>query len=169
MSMLKSFRGGLFSCVHLLFVLILLATGFLAILSYFTPNIELRLIHLLLTCPNLLLIIGGFISFFALILLVGFFNTYKRRYFTIKMGASKVLVEGAIIQDYIKGYWKKVFPGESEDVEIIIHPGQMIEIVTKGITNVTQEIFDKIEDELGLILAKKLGYNREFLLTVTLP
>lgn len=166
--MLKSFRGSLFSCVHLLFVLILLATGVLAILSYFTPNIELNLIHLLLSCPSLLLIVGGFIAFFGLILLIGFLNIYKSRYYTIKMGASRVVVEEVIIEGYIKGYWQKIFPGEVEDLEIIIRPGQMIEIVTKSITSSNQEIFNKIQRELGLLLARKLGYDREFLLTISL-
>lgn len=94
-------------------------------------------------------------------------NMYKGRYFKIKMGASKVLVEESIISDYIKGYWKQIFPNEPANLEVIIHPKQTIEIVTHLTVDYSPELFSKIETELGLLLARKLGYTKDFLLTIT--
>lgn len=83
------------------------------------------------------------------------------------MGSSKVLVEEAIIQDYIKGYWRQIFPNEPSNLEVIIHPKQTIEIVTKFPNIVSEVILNKIQNELGVLLARKLGYEKEFVLTIT--
>ena len=125
--MLKNFRVGIFSLVHLLFVMLVLSAGTVLILSAFLPNIQNTLIHWLLHYPNLLFSVVLFISFFGLIIFFGFYNMYKPRYYKIKMGTSKVLVEEAIIKDYIRGYWRQIFPESEPDLEVIIHPKQTIE------------------------------------------
>ncbi len=165
--MLKNFRWGLFSVVHLLFVLLVLGSGILLTLSAYVANVQNVIIHLLLQFPNFLLSIGIFLSSLGLLLFCGFMNMYKARYFKIKMGTSKVLVEEAIISDYIKGYWKQIFPNDPINLEVIIHPKQIIEIVTNLSAQHSPELFSKIETELGLLLARKLGYTKDFLLTIT--
>ena len=164
--MLKNFRVGVFSIVHLLFVMLVLGAGVLLVLSAFLINIQNLAIHFLLQYPNLLFSAGLFLVFFGLVLFCGFYNMYKVRYYKIKMGASKVLVEEAIIQDYIKGYWRQIFPNETSNLEVVIHPKQTIEIVTKLQNKATEALLSKIENELGLLLAKKLGYEKEFVLTI---
>jgi hypothetical protein len=164
--MLKNFRGGVFSAIHLLFVMLVLGSGLLLLLSDFISNIQNIAIHFLLQYPNLLISIGLFLFFFGIVLFCGFYNMYKLRYYKIRMGASKVLVEEAIIQDYIKGYWGQVFPNEPHNLEIIIHHKQVIEIVTK-LPNVPKKpLLEKIQKELGLLLARKLGYEKKFILTI---
>jgi len=165
--MLKNFRWGLFSVVHLLFVLLVLGSGLLLTLSAYVANVQHVIIRLLLQYPHFLLSTGIFLSSLGVLLFCGFMNMYKGRYFKIKMGASKVLVEESIISDYIKGYWKQIFPNEPANLEVIIHPKQTIEIVTHLTVDYSPELFSKIETELGLLLARKLGYTKDFLLTIT--
>ncbi len=165
--MLKNFRTSIFSIVHFLFVLLVLGAGILLVLSSFLTNIQNLAIHFLLQYPNLLVSVGAFLVLFGLILFSGFYNMYRVRYYKIKMGASKVLVEEAIIQDYIKGYWQQIFPNELPNLEVVIHPKQTIEIVTKLQNQASTALFEKIQNELGLLLAKKLGYEKEFILTIT--
>jgi hypothetical protein len=164
--MLKSFRGGIFSAVHLLFVLLLISGGVLLILSAYMKNVQNNFIHLLLEYPDFLFSVGLGISFFGIILLFGFYSMYKQRYYQIKMGVSKVLVEENIIADYIKNYWEEVFPNQLADLDVIIQPKGVIEIITKFPNQNSEMFLEKIQNELGLLLAKKLGYQKEFILTL---
>lgn len=164
--MLKSFREGIFSVIHLLLVLILISGGVLLVLGAFMKNIQNSFIHILLQYPNFLFSIGVGILFFGLVLLFGFYSMYRPRYYEIAMGASKVVVEKNIIQDYIKNYWNEVFPNEKAELEVIIRPKGVIEIVTTA-KHYTSDLFlEKVQNELGVILKKKLGYEKKFILTL---
>ncbi len=164
--MLKSFRGGIFSAIHLLFVLLLISGGILLILGAYMKNVQNNFIHLLLEYPNFLFSVGVGLLFFGTILLFGFYSMYKPRYFQIKMGASKVIVEENIIQDYIKNYWKEVFPNEKPHLDVIICPKGVIEIITTSSHQNPDLFLQKIENELGALLKRKLGYEKEFILTL---
>lgn len=162
--MRKNFN--VFSVIHLLVVLLILSVGGLLVLSSYMLPIQNHLIHLLLNYPNFILATGLISVFVGAILFFGFYSMYKTRYYTIKMGTSKVFVEEAIIREYIRGYWLQIFPKDKAPIEVIIHPKQAIEVIATLSEPATSAIFEKVEKELGLLLARKLGYEKEFLLTI---
>jgi len=164
--MLKSFKEGVFSAIHLLLVLLLVSGGVLLILGSFMKNLQNSFIHILLAYPNFLLSIGIAIGFFGLVLLFGFYSMYKPRYYQIAMGQSKVLVEKNIIQDYIKNYWNEVFPTEKADLDVVIRSKGVIEIVTTSKNHTSPFFLEKVQNELGAILKNKLGYEGKFILTL---
>lgn len=83
------------------------------------------------------------------------------------MKGAKVVIEEAIIKEYVEGYWKEIFHIERPDLKVIIHPTQRLEIVTKlPKAGDPEEVLKRIENELGVLLARKLGYEKEFTLTI---
>lgn len=160
--MLKSFRSGVFSVVHLLFVLIVLSSGIFLLLGSLLINMQNMAIHWLLEYPNLIRSVGLFVFLSGIVLFFGFYLMYKGRYYKIEMQCAEALVEETIIQDYVKKYWKELFPDVR--LEVIIHPKQTIEIITK--LPKTAIDFSRIQNELGTLLARKLGYKKAFTLTI---
>jgi hypothetical protein len=67
----------------------------------------------------------------------------------------------------VTNYFKTLLPNENPPLEIIFHPKQKLEILTKLPEMGDKEILLKrIENELGVLLARKLGYKEEFILTL---
>ncbi len=153
--MLKSFSA---SVIHLLFVLLVISTGGLIILSALLGNLQNIAIHFLLQYPEMPLYFGVILMFFGLLLFSLFYQMHKGRYYKIKMG----LIKESIIQEYVQNYWRGLFPNDS--IEVILHSNQTIELVTNRIIT-TPEALEKIRVELGRVLRDKLGYRTEITLT----
>lgn len=85
------------------------------------------------------------------------------------MKAGKALIEESILRDYIQRYFQQLFPGQILDLEVVLGKGQVVEIISRipQKEENSEVLFETIRNELGTILAKQLGYEREFILTIT--
>lgn len=85
------------------------------------------------------------------------------------MQGSKTLIEEAVIRDYLTNYWKEVFPFHLVEFDLAFHFPQKLEIIAKLPEMPEEEkekLFSRIQNELGVLLARKLGYEKEFFLTI---
>lgn len=160
----------LFSAVHLIVSLFVVSVGvFLMALSY-APNFQ-ELIHRIMSENRLFFFyMGGGVSAMGVILLIGFYCMHRKSYYTLLMTPNKVFIEENILKEYVKEYWKNIFPGAVDDLEVVVSRDQKIEIITRCPSKREEgkELFERIENELGVLLARKLGYDKEFTLTITL-
>ncbi len=158
----------LFSCVHLTVTLLIIAFGLSLVVMPYAEGFRLSLAQFFATRPAFLFSLGLVIMGSGIFLLVAFFFMHKKRYFKVGMECGKALIEESIIRDYVFHYWESVFPQRVYDLEIVLG-GQKLEIIStlpKGVT-VSKELFEQIRRELGVILARRLGYEKEFILTIT--
>lgn len=159
----------LFSAVHLFMVLLILAFGVFFLVLQGSSVMRLRLEELLVgqgafftNIGVALLIIGG-------LLLFGLYQLNRQHYLTLKMSGSKVLIDEAIVRDYLRQYWKETFPHQEISSEVVMHLPQKLEIIV-DLPQMKEEekehLLSRMENELGVLLARKLGYEKEFFLTI---
>ncbi len=159
----------LFSIVHLFVVfLILLFGGFCFFLS---KSSEARV--------YLSLVIEGFSEgFFTLgvslvttgsLLLVGLYLLNKKSYIKYKMDSNKTLIEESIVEEYIQTYFQELFPKFDTQLEVVIHGPKNLEVIA-NFPNMEEKDHDRllhrVQNELGVLLARKLGYDKDFILTL---
>lgn len=81
----------------------------------------------------------------------------------------KTIIEEAIVEDYVKKYFKKIFPDRDVVLESRVDWPQHLEIVVRfpemGEKD-KEHLLKRIQNELGVILARNLGYKKEFYLTL---
>lgn len=85
------------------------------------------------------------------------------------MSCNKTIIEEAVIEDYVKRYFSELFPLQEVLSEIIIKGPQNLEVVAHfpDMTEKEKEdLLQRIQNELGVLLARKLGYEKDFFLTL---
>lgn len=159
----------LFSAVHLFVVLFILGVGVFFLLLPGSVAFRLALEQILVNEAAMLAKIGLVITFFGVLLLVGFYVLNRKKYITLRMNGSKTLIDEAIIRDYLSQYWKEVFPHHDIYSEVVLHFPQKLEIIAQ-LPSMREEdkehLLLRIQNELSVLLARKLGYEKEFFLTI---
>ena len=160
----------LFSAVHLIVTFFIIASGLLSMSLFFNQETRFRLAHMLENeGASLFFAVGVAVTFVGVMLLIGFYMMYRRRYYKIRMNCSKVLVDQSIVKEYVSDYWSKLFPGEKLFLDVAFGANQHLEVITQ-VPRLEKDqrelVFKRVENELGVILARKIGYEKEFVLTV---
>jgi len=158
-----------FSAIHLMMTMLVIVVGFSFLMIPFAPNFRMSVIELLCDKPKTLMVLGFGILSLGVALFVGFYNMHKKRYLKVDMGCTKTQIEEEIVREYVYNYWKSIFPEDKFDLEIILTRNQKIEIVTQipKTSKSFEEIFSRVRNELGVLLARQLGYEKEFSITIT--
>lgn len=156
-----------FSSIHLMVVLLILAVGFGLILESYVPSFRYGITLFLTESTKGPFIVGIVLWIMGILMLLGFYNMYRRKYYKLRLSCSKVLIEESIIEEYVKNYWQTIFPEKANELKVTIGPKQHIEIIAKLPEKEDLEsLLERIKNELGILLARKLGYEKEFTLTV---
>lgn len=163
----------LLSAIHFFVVLIVLSVGAFFLSIPYAPHVRVLLIDALLGETQSIMLFGYAILLLGVLLLTGFYAMYRRPYLQLEMEpkviGSEVTLELGLLRDYVEKYWKELFPENNLTTDIVIHANQEIELVAEMPDVPPLEhtvLLEKIEKELGELLAKNLGYNKDFLLTV---
>lgn len=158
-------RNLLFSAVHFFVIFLIFGVGALIFALPYADTFRMHVINGLLEPGENLLYIGGGVVVFGLILFILLFALNRRRYFQIEMKGATIEVEEKVICDCVLSYFHGVFPEQETVREVVIKGKSMIELFVTLPKQEEEEFFEKIEEELGGILARKLGYEAPFSLT----
>lgn len=159
-----------FSAIHLFVVMFIIVVGVSFFLLAKLPNFRVVVANRILEDPGFFLKLGSAISLFGLLLLTGFTVLNRKRYLKLKMGCSQTLIDEAIIRDYLKNYWKEVFPKQEVQSDVVLHFPGKLEIIAqlpKMKEKEKETLLTRVQNELGVLLARKLGYEKEFFLTIS--
>lgn len=161
----------LFSAVHLTVVLFVLSMGGLLLAMPYTPKMRYALADLLSNGSVVFFYAGWLVLSIGTLLLVGFYFLNRKRYFQVKMQCSKAFIDEEIIREYVSDYWKGLFKEQHSQVEVVVHPKQRLEIISQIPRTLNnddrEEVLGRIQNELGVLLARRLGYEDEFILTLS--
>ncbi len=115
----------------------------------------------------------GYIAVFALLLffllLTISWAMHKKRYVRMTMECDKVSIEKGVIEEYVHRYFQKEMPGKDPVYDIILGKENSLDIVLElhdFSLHEKEGFFSKVQFELGSLLARKIGYERPFTLTV---
>lgn len=162
----------LFSAAHFFVVFFVICLGCLFCAFPYAQQFRLSFIHFLQQEPETFQWIGGAILAFGGLLLLGFSLLNRRRFLRIQMGPAKTLVDEAIVQDYVQTYWKEKHPDDDVHVDVVVQKGETLEIIvpaSKDWEGKVEEHLEAVQNDLGDRLSRRLGYYREFYLTLSDP
>lgn len=159
----------IFSSVHLLVTLLIVALGLVLLIFPYAEPMRYALANFLLAWPGFFFSLGLFLVISGSFLMVAFYFLHRKRYYKLSLGCGQAAIDEAIIREYVLDYWRTLFPHQREEPEIVLTSGQRIEIITQLPKSVEDqsEIFERIKNELGVLLARRLGYKKDFILTIT--
>lgn len=163
-----SSRNLLFSAIHFFVVILLICIGLFLLGLAFLPQ-QKSLVMQLLQEEILLCLFGVLFLAVGIALFAIFFVFYRGQYLRFSMDRkARIDIDKALFQKRILDYWKNhVLPTvDSLEVEILV--GGRLEIIAPLPLLPPEEqekLLKKIEKDLGEILAREFGYEKEFTVT----
>lgn len=183
-------KNSLFSAVEFLIVVVVLMSGGFLMALPWAPAARFKLATFFAEQESFFLLLGAVIFFIGLILLIGFYSMNRKRFFQVEMKASEKqtlesigkphegsiasfatssLVAEDLILSILSVYWKALFPREELMTNVFIHRDQKIELIAEipKLEEETQKVLlEKVEKEIGALLSRQIGYEKDFLLTI---
>ena len=161
----------LFSAVQFLFVVGVLCTGSLFLALPYAPHVRVKLANFILEQGELFLPLGILLLSLGVALLIGFYWMYHRQYYKVQMKqpAYKTEIELELLRSSINASLKQLLPKERVTAELLLHPGQKIEVIAEFPRMPEEQhetVLEKLEEEVGKLLASQFRYEKEFFVTV---
>lgn len=156
----------LFSAVHFFVIFIIFGVGALFIALPHADHFRIQLVNVLIHPSNSCFVVGGTFIGFGALLFILLYLMNRRRYFQLEMKGAKIEVDEKVIRDSVSTYFKALFPGQNLVNDIAINGKSMIELIVSLPHEKEEDFLEKIEEELGGILARRLGYQNQLSLTV---
>ncbi len=153
----------LFSVVHLFVVVFVFSIGALLLGASYSMAFRISFVETVLEQPLLFTLLGGACTLLGFFLLIGFYAMHRRRYLTFEMNTNKTRIDESIVKDYVADYWNSQF--KRKVLDVVFHPKQKLEVIA-DLPDVEETTLKRVEDELSVLLARRLGYERDFQLTI---
>ncbi|MCP5490895.1 MAG: hypothetical protein H7A42_07275 [Chlamydiales bacterium] len=160
----------LFSAVHFFVILLILSLGGLLLALPYAETFRFQLAYYIYERPDLFKLIGAITLGFAVLLFLGFYLLNKRRFITVKMGPAMTQIDEKVVQDYVQDYWNEKQPSEEGVVDVVVQKGEILEIIVpipKNWEGEVEEHLVQLQNDLGDRLSRRLGYYKEFYLTLS--
>ncbi|MDJ0651600.1 MAG: hypothetical protein QNJ27_01100 [Simkaniaceae bacterium] len=154
-----------FSAVHFFVTFLIFGTGALFIALPYADYFRIQLVNMLIHPPNFCFAIGGALVGFGTLLFTVLYLMNRRCYFQLEMQGTKIKVDEKVIRDFVSTYFTTLFPGQNIVNAIAIKGKSMIEVILSLPQEKEEDFFEKVQEELGAILAHRLGYQNPFLFT----
>lgn len=145
-----------------------LLLGVIGIILPWSPNVRTELIMFILENSIAISLFGFVFLVLGITLLINLSSITKRRYYYVRGGQRAIIVDEAILQHYLESYWKELFPLHDVPHHLVIKKNKIRIIADLPYTETDERkpLLDRIQDELGDILNRVLGYSQELVLAV---
>ena len=90
-------------------------------------------------------------------------------YLALTMGKGDCLVDPVLVRGYLEDFWKKKFPDQDLSVDVSVSKDQKLEVFVEMPAFSVDEpgaFLEKAEGELCRILQSRIGYTRDFQLSL---
>ena len=158
----------LFSFIVALFFILF---GVISIILPWSPKLRTDLIEFILENSIALSLFGFGFLVIGLGFLISLYLSSKRQYYYLKTDDDSVLVDEAVIQQYLDSYWKQLFPEQTVYSRISIKKNKIK--IAAELPNVSEEerktLLERIQADIKEILKSVLGYNKECLISLSFP
>ena len=165
----KSVRNWFYSSLAFCTALVLLLLGVVGMVIPWLPAIKESLLRFIEEDRLVITLIG-----FTLLVLGSLLITYllarsKRRYYTIRSGNNSIAVHEYVLHEYLHSYLKQLFPENDIPFRLVIKRQKLL--ITADLPHMPapeqSSLIGRINEDIGELLAKKIGYTRPFYLSVS--
>lgn len=161
------FFYSLFTFVVALFFVML---GFLGLMMQISYDIRSEIIGFILE-DTLFIILFSIASLLIGVAIVFYqVANFKKRYVKIKSKNNHAFyLDEKLFQDYLKSYWKQLFPKNDIPNHIVIKKNKIFITSDLPYVPTTQQktLIERIENDLKDIFTRLLGYHKEFIISIS--
>jgi hypothetical protein len=159
------------AAVHLIFAAFIVLLGLFMAMLPWAPHFKTLAIEFLQgQSLAAMLWLGIIVMVIGLALILGLFVMYRRSYYHLKMGESRVEVSDELIHGYVEMYWKSLFPHHQIPSLLTLRKDNALEI-TADLPYIEhpkrEELLLRVEKELKEVLARAVGYEKPFYMRVS--
>ena len=155
-----------FSALHFFVIACVFALGTLLVALSFSDPLRFQIAHLIQGEGERLRWIGGTIVGCGALLFFALFAVNRKSYLSLVVKGAPIQVSREVLQGAIESFFQERFPHEEVKVEVVIHRRVSLEILTN--LPLREDVFEKIERELGTLLAERFDYQSPLILTIQL-
>jgi hypothetical protein len=148
--------------VQLVIIAALFGIGGMLLGLHYNSFVRVQLSNWILEPNESFLLIGYLVLGTALILSICFGMMQRNQYLRLEMRGKEFFIDEALIKQTIRQFWRLEFPNLTPPEEIYF-VRQKIEVVAE----VGDCDLEEIEMKLGTFLSQKLGYEKQFYVTLT--
>ncbi len=158
-----------YSFISLLAALFFILLGIGTMSISLSPQFRTDLIQFILE-NSIAIFLFGF-SFFIIGMAIVINITWgaRKSYYQLSSGPRSVLVDEAVIQDYLDSYWKEVFPQSKIPSQLTLKKNKIY--LTTDLPYIPyaeqKAVLERINHDLSEMFAKFLGYRQPFYLSAS--
>lgn len=152
----------LFSAVHFFVVFFIFSLGIFFVALPYADYFRIQLVNFLLDPGKICFLIGGIILGMGALLFTIAYLLNRKTFVRMKMGGALVDIEEGVIRKCALTYFQEKFPNCEPLSDVVIYGKSTIEIITSLPKPQEEEFFIEVEEELTVLLARKLGYQKAF-------
>lgn len=159
----------LYSLIRFVIALFFILIGIVGILIPWSLHVRTLLTKFIFEDALAISLFGFTFFVIGLALATHVMLSTKRRYYEIKSPGISAVVNEAVIQDYLKTYWKQLFPTSDIPCHITFKDNKIHIVADLPYLPIQEQrpLTERIRTDLAAIFTKTLGYNDDLFLSVS--
>lgn len=158
----------LFSCLHLLIIMVFFALGGLILELHYLPKMRHLIVDWLIAPQDHFFFWGSGILLFTVLIAIGFWALGRHQFLRISMNNHHFFVEENLVRQTILLFWNETFPESKKPLNVFFSHQKIEIVVPMPQKEDWQQTLQEIEIKLGKMLAEKFGYQKEFFVSLVL-
>lgn len=158
-----------YSIISFIIALFFILIGIIGIMIPWSPNVRSEIIHFILDNTLAISLFGFAFILIGLGIVISILQNSRRSYYYVRSGQSAVLVDEAVIHQYLSVYWKQLFPDIDVPYKVNIKRNRIslsVDLPYKPLEE-QRPLLERIKQDLSHLFSSQIGYNDEFSLTAT--
>lgn len=163
----------LFNFIYYVLVFVIAAffllLGIIGMILPWADTVRTDLIQFILENTLAIGLFGFGFFLIGLGVLVNLFLRTRKRYYHLRIGQNAVVLDEALIRQYVHSYWKQLFPSHEIPTQFALKKDK-IKIIAElpRVSKTEQELLlAQIKQDLHEIFSKVLGYSQELVLSIS--
>ncbi|KAF3362098.1 Uncharacterized protein PHSC3_001409 [Chlamydiales bacterium STE3] len=159
----------IYSFITFIIALFLTALGFLAILTSLFEHIRTTFSMFVLNNALFLFLFGLCLFVSGLAFACYILLSCKRKYVIIHSGSREVSISETLIREYLKIYWKQIFPSQEIPVRLLLNKNKIKIAANLPSTPYEEQknLLQRIEKDISDLFRDILGYREDIELAIS--
>lgn len=156
-----------YSLISFIIALFFILLGIVGVMIPWSANVRADLIDFILKDSLAISLFGFAFIVIGLAIVSNILLNARRSYYHIKSGDHAIAVDEAVIHQYLKHYWKQLYPDHDIPYQLTIKHNKIHLNIDLPYQSVAEQrpTLERIRQDLRRLLNNQLGYQDEFSLS----
>lgn len=158
-----------YSLISFVVAIFFILIGVISIMIPWSPSVRTDLIQFILEDSIAIFLFGFGFIIIGLAIAINILQSSKRRYYYVRTGNNSVSIDETLIQEYLNSYWRSLFPQHDVPTRFTLKKNKIHVFADLPSLPVPQQkiLVDRIKRDLNDIFSKILGYQNDFMLSIS--